>query len=138
MSINFLQIQDALGALLAADESIKAIIGDNPDRIQAATEANIDLPYITFGEDESKYIVSECTHLVDIFTPINVWTSENGFRQNKQIASAIIGLLHEQTIEISPSLQVDFMFERYRFDEDMAPGIKQGILEFRASVEQGI
>lgn len=127
-------LQAAMLAALAADAGVRALIGD-PPRVHDGPSKEKVFPFVSFDEARASPFGPAPGH-VEHDIRLSVHSRYEGRREAKEIAAAVVGVLHHGEIAVSGrrlvSLRAVYSDIFHRPDSDA----HQAILRFRAVTEK--
>lgn len=135
MSVDLSKLQKAVGLTLAEHAPLIALLGERLGVIQGGTDRKVEPPYVVLGADDMVDTSTDCFSAGRVNFPINVYTAEEGFRQNKQISSAIAAALDGVEFEVEGHVVIGCYLMRSRFFRDPQAGVRQGVNEFQIDIE---
>lgn len=133
--IDHSKLQTAVGQLLAADAELTTLLGDRNGRIQGHARSDIAMPYVTIGADRVTDNSVQGLAAKSIIMEMQIFTEENGFTLNKQIASRIVVMFDDVEFAVTDHRVVSCFFRRQRFYRDLMDGARRGVVEFDVELE---
>jgi hypothetical protein len=126
-------LQEAAVAALAADASLKALIGD-PARIYDGAPRGVEFPYISVGEGvESDWSV-QTGEGVECRLILHAWSRYAGRKEIKDILNRVRTVLHDAALTPAGWRMINLRCEAVEYPRG-TDGAVHGLARFRACLE---
>ncbi|GAA0548092.1 hypothetical protein FHS83_000951 [Rhizomicrobium palustre] len=124
-------LQRAIFAALSADAAVTALIGT---RIYDGVPAAAPLPYLVLGESEERDASSD-TPATRHALRLTIWSRGGGTREVKEIAGAVIAVLHGAALTLSGHRLIDLAFTSAEYGRQSNGTATRAVLRFSAFTE---
>ena len=135
MSGSLWDTQTALYERLTATSDITALLNDGADSVFDHVPPDASFPYIVIGPMSAKPLDTQQIAACDITAEINVYTRHHGWRDAKNILSAIYAAVHNASFSVANHILILCQHLDTDMTLDVDGETRRGIIRFRLIVE---
>lgn len=127
-------LQKAIESVLVADPLVASLVaGRVYDRVprEAAT------PYVSFGPSQTLEDDAECIEGFEVIQQLDVWSTEPGYRQAKEVAGVVRKALHYADLALDGFAWVEITVRNIQYLRDPDGLTGHAVIDVRALLETG-